>query len=106
MSMMMPDQQQQVPPELAGLLGGAPQGPQSAPEPQEAPGPTDPMELLRNAIESLQEYVSQEDDDINSEQASKVLAGLYKILAQEQKNSEQAMGLTPAHKAMRRSGGY
>jgi len=100
--MMMPDQGQQVPPELAGLLGGA-QSPPAAPEQS---GPSDPLEMLRNAIESLQEYVSQEDDDINSEAASKVLAGLYKILANEQKNSEAAMGVTPAHKAMRRSGGY
>lgn len=102
MSAMFPDQQQ-LPPELAGLLaGGAPQAPESPQDAPEDSGPSDPLDLLRSAIESLQGYIDQEDDDVNSELASKTLAGLYKILAQEQKNSEQAMGVTPAHKAMRR----
>lgn len=101
MAPMFPEQQP-APAGLADLLGGA-QIPQDAPQDS---GPSDPLDLLRNAIQSLQDYIDQEGDDINSEQASKVLAGLYRILSQEQKNSEQAMGLTPAHKAMRRSGGY
>lgn len=103
--MMMPDQSQ-IPPELAGLLGGAPQGSQMPQDAPDASAPSDPLDLLRDAIQNLQDYLDQEDDDVNSAEGSKVLAGLYKILANEQKNSEQALGVTPAHKAMRRASGY
>lgn len=100
--MFPPDQQQQAPPDLAALLGGGAGGAQSPQDAQGAPSPSDPLDLLKNAIQALQDYVQSEPDDINSEAGSKALAQLYRILATEQKNSEQAMGVTPAHKAMRR----
>lgn len=107
-----------VPPELMAALqsagGGAAPAPDTAGVPpgvmagieQDAAGAegqqTDrvPADALRDAISAMEEYRRLEQDDIDLAEAAKLYAGLQKMLAKEQQEREQAMGVTPAHKGM------
>jgi hypothetical protein len=112
-----------MPPELLELLAGggapaeAPMGPAEAPMPPDsggvapasssspAGGQQAAIEILKQMISLAQEYVQVEPDDIDKETMTKVLSTLQGYLAKNQKESEAAMGTTPALKGMRRAMG-
>lgn len=114
------------PPELLALLqgaggpggpggsGGSPPGPGGpGPAPPDQAGPGGPgsqrqaITFLRDAIESIQNYINVEPDDIDVQAAMKVMAGLQQILAKDQKDMESAVGITPQVRFMRKAqGGY
>ena len=77
--------------------GGQPQAP-----PEDAP--LDPLEHLRAAIEHAQAALVAEPDDADSEGLAKVVQGLYRILAQRQKESDGALGNPALMRTLRRSG--
>ena len=89
-----------MPPELLAMLSGGMQegmpppsmGPQGPPPPPEEEEDVDPLEHLRLAIEHAQAALVAEPDDADSQQLSKVISGLYQILAQRQKEQDQLMG--------------
>lgn len=93
-----------IPPELAQLLmGGAGAGEAAPPEPNPAKADNvDPLEHLRASIEHAQAALVSEPDDQDSQLLSKLISGLYQILANRQKEQQAAMGTTPAMKAMSR----
>lgn len=64
--------------------------------------PSDPTEILRQAIEMVKEYLNTEKDDEDLAAASKVIAALQSILAKQQKETDAAVGITPQSKYMRR----
>jgi len=72
----------------------------------DAPAPQNggAVEHLRIAIEHAQMALQAEPDDIDSQQLARVIQGLYQILASRQKESESAMGMTPAMKLLARGG--
>ncbi len=84
--------------------GGPP--PEAAP-PEAAPegaGGDDPTEILRQIVDLIQQYIASEaSDDIETAKATKILTTAQELLAEEQKQSEAAMGTTPAHKGMARA---
>lgn len=86
-------------PELDDALMGSPEDEE---ELEGGAGIGDPLEFLRTAIDSLQEYIDAEDDDVNISQALKFQAGISSILAGEQKALETATGVTPAAKVVAR----
>ncbi len=53
------------------------------------------MEHLRAAIEHAQAALVAEPDDVDSQQLAAVVKGLYQILANRQKQTDQAMGGNP-----------
>ena len=58
-------------------------------------------EILQEIVSLWQEYIaSPESDDIETAEATKGLVIAQKLLAEEQKQSEAAMGTTPAHKGI------
>ena len=104
------------PPELMALLagGGGPGGP-GGPPPGAGPGGPPPspggggerqaVQFLRQAIDALQQYIGVEPDDIDTQAAMKVMAGLQQILAKDQKDMESAVGITPQVRFMQRAQG-
>ena len=89
-------------PDLSALLGGGgPSGPPAPPVGAPPAGGDDADSLLQTAIDALREYVAHAgSDDVDTATAAQCLAKLQQIKAQDQKNSEAAMGTQPAHKAM------
>ena len=63
----------------------------------------DPLEHLRAAIEHAQAALVMEPDDIDSQLLSKVVSGLYQILANRQKEQDQALGNPGLMRTLRRS---
>ena len=100
-----------MPPELLAMLSGGMQegmpppgmGPQGPPPPEQEED-VDPLEHLRLAIEHAQAALVAEPDDADSQQLSKVISGLYQILAQRQKEQDQLMGVGNL-RALRRTAG-
>lgn len=90
-----------------------PPGPGPAPAPPaEEPGPSQTssgdgsnLDFLRMMIEAGSKYNEEEDDDINIAKVSKILAALQQILAEEQRTSESALGVTPAAKFLAKNSG-
>jgi len=112
-----------VPPDMMAALQGA-AGPQGgdpsmmggAPAPApEAPaedggslygqGGGDNVEALRAALDALQQYAQEEDDDQNIQVVLKCLTALQAILADEQKMMDGALGGKVDARGMRRLGG-
>lgn len=123
-----------VPPELLAALqgagGGAPAGP-AAPDPAAAGLPPeimqgieadanggaggqpgqgqqqagDPVDFLRSALDAMSQYQTVHNDDIDLAEAAKIYAQIQKLLAKDQQEREQAMGVTPAHKGMAKAYG-
>lgn len=76
-------------------LGGGDAGGGSAPSADEA---------LDGAIQAIQDYISASDsNDVDTATAAKCLSALQGIKAGHQKETEAAMGTTPAHRAMART---
>ncbi len=80
--------------------GGPPPGPPVGPAPSDE-GPSDPTEILQGIIDGIKAYIDSEaSDDIETQTAAKGLVIFQGLLADEQKNTEAAMGTTGAHKGM------
>lgn len=108
---------------LQGVLGGgAPGGPPAGPPPGPPLGgdpaspdaaPTDPADILRQAADLIQQYISHAGSDaVETEKASKAHVLVQSLLASEQKAMDSAMGAKPEHKALAKAaqgiagGGY
>lgn len=90
---MFPYPSSQAPPDLSGPLMAGP-GPGAGPAPmgQESPEGMSPAEHLRLAIEHAQAALVGEPDDTDSQTLSRVIQGLYSILASRQKETQQVLG--------------
>ena len=96
------------------MMGGPPPGMGGPPPGMGAPTPgglppqgaqppeVDPLEHLRMAIEHAQAALVSEPDDADSQLLSKLIAGLYQILAARQKEQEAALGMAPGMKFLTR----
>lgn len=65
----------------------------------------DPVDLLRQALDALDQYRQAENDDIDLAEAAKIYAQIQKLLAKDQQQKEAAAGVTPAHKGMAKAYG-
>lgn len=102
--------------DLMGLLGGGGAPPEEAPE--EAPtGITSPdsgenVDNLRAALRAVQSYMEEEQDDEDLAVAAKIVAQIQGLLSANQKLADQAMGMGPGAKYIRKQnqggsqGGY
>ena len=87
-------------PMIPGMMGGPPpeaMGPQEPPQ-----GEMDPLSHLRIAIEHAQAAQVMEPDDADSQMLAKLVSGLYQILANRQKESDQALGNPGLARMLRR----
>ena len=98
--------------EMMGLGAGAPAGgPPGGGMPPTGPGsPTskprgDKTDAIREAIELLHVYMTEEEDDEDLALVSKIQADLQKLLANNQKLEDTAMGAGPGAKFLRKAGG-
>lgn len=99
-----------IPPELLALLGaggGAPeeQAPAAPPEGDAGlygAGGGDNVEALRAALDALEMYAKEEDDDGNIQIVLKCMTALQGILADEQKMLDSAMGGKADPRSLRR----
>lgn len=72
-----------------------------APPPSDAGSGGDPEDLIRQAIELLDQFAqTSQTDDIETQTARECATKLQGVLATAQKNQEAASGTTGAHKAM------
>ena len=93
-------------PDPAAMMGGPPPPMMDAPpDPPTDDADLDPVEHIRSAIEHAQAAQVAEPDDADSEKLSKLIAGLYQILANRQKEHDQTMGNPTLLRTLRRSGG-
>jgi hypothetical protein len=95
----MPEDQS-MPPELLGLLGGGPAEEELPVD--EAPEEEDPVSILQQMIELAMRYQEVEEDPEDRATMAKLLATLRQYEANEQKERDQALGAGPAVKFMRR----
>ncbi len=105
---MTPPDPSGLPPELAGALlasGGGFGEPVGPPDVPPAGTGMNPVEHLRASIEHAQAALVAEPDDKDSQKLAQVIQGLYSILADRQKNSDQALGGNPAVMSMLRQAG-
>lgn len=82
---------------LLAMLGGGGQG--APPQEQDT---QDVPSLLQQAIDSLHAAFAAEDEPIDKQAIAKALAAVQAILAQEQKEKDQAMG-GPGVRLLRRA---
>jgi hypothetical protein len=86
--------------------GGPPMGPEAPTGPPGGPGedegPGDPVSILREMVDLARTYLDVEQDDEDLAAMTKVLSQLQKYLADEQKQAQTAMGISPQQKAMGR----
>ena len=61
---------------------------------------------LQNALDALRQLESDATDNQEASVIATCIAQLRKLTAQRQAGAESALGVTPAHKAMKRAGGY
>lgn len=99
------------------MMGGGPAGPGGPPGAPTAPptGPPAPSvtskpdgsnaDNIRQAIELLNQYMNEEEDDEDLALVSKIQADLQKLLANNSKLADQAMGLGPGAKFIRKQTG-
>jgi hypothetical protein len=95
MQQMPPPEEEGLPPEIAQAMEtlmagqGAPAGPEGAP----AAPPSEPDgDLLRQAIKLLEQAVSAEPDDVDSQKLAAALKTLYDVAAARQKEDQGLMG--------------
>jgi hypothetical protein len=65
---------------------------------QDQGGGTDPVDALKQALQSIHSFVEAADDEPDKQVALQCYAKLQSILANEQKEKEQALGVTPQTK--------
>lgn len=75
------------PPDMGGMMGGSQLGPED-----QAQGGDPVPDLLQQAIDALHQAFAAETEPIDKEMIAKALTSVQQILAQEQKEKDQAMG--------------
>lgn len=93
---MLPEEM--PPPGLAEMFSGPPdtiQVNQGGMEPEPEEEPMTDEDLIRSAIESLQEAMGNEADDANSAGLAEIITKLYKLTSGQQDAAIQAMGGQP-----------
>jgi hypothetical protein len=80
-----------------GDEGGAPMGP-----PQGGGG--SPAEIIREILQVADQYRQAEQDDEDLAVMAKIIAQLQTLLAKQQKEADQALGVGPGAKFLRRNG--
>jgi hypothetical protein len=72
-----------------------------------SPPAGDSFDSLRQAIDLITSYMEQEQDDEDLAIAAKIKADIQKLLAQNQKLADSAMGMGPGEKFIRKqNAGY
>ena len=93
-----------LPPELAGLLGGGapPGGPEGLPPegPPEEEGGGSEVDILSAILDQTMQYLQVASDDIEKSKMMKAAAIVQDLLASNQKEMETAAGIGPAQKGM------
>lgn len=95
----------------AGMGAGAPPAPSiSLPgAPEEAPpqesSSSDPLELMRQALETTRKAAAAEPDDEDQAMLEKIGADISKYIAAQQKLTDSAMGAGPGVKLVRKAAG-
>lgn len=93
--------------------GGPPMGPSGPPAPAPSggagsvtsPPSGDHTDNIRHAIELLDQYMTEENDDEDLALVSKIQADLQKLLANNQKLTDTAVGAGPGAKFLRKQNG-
>lgn len=80
--------------------------PYAALEEQESPRSSNPVDILRQAIQLVKMYTYLEEDDEDLAAATQVMAKLQAILAKQQKEANIATGVTPQAKFLARKSRY
>ena len=91
----LPYANEQIPPELAALLGGGQAEPE---EPEDGPS------ILRQILDLAARYAQVEDDDQDLLQIEKARTLIQQLLAAQQKEMDDALGLAQNNKVLRRLG--
>jgi monomeric isocitrate dehydrogenase len=65
-------------------------------------GAGDPTQALRDLMEGMRVYMDLEQDDEDLAVATRILAQIQGLLAKQQREADQAMGVGPAAKHLRR----
>jgi hypothetical protein len=100
-----------VPPELMQMLqgaaGGAPPGagpegtppgappglpPDAGPPPDQGGGGSQPLDLLKQLVDMIQQYLQAEPDEEDKLEGAKMLQLAQKLLAKDQQDNDAAMG--------------
>ncbi len=68
-----------------------------------AGGDGDGEQDLHEALDALHAFLQDDQDHIDKAQIAKCISIVQTILANRQKGSESALGITPAHKSMARA---
>lgn len=87
------------PPASISLGGGAP------PPPAEDAGPSDPLALMREALDKTRKAADAEPDDEDQALLEKIGADIAKYLAAQQKLTDSAIGAGPGVKLVRKAAG-
>jgi len=86
-----------------GAIGAIPEGILGPEGPPEQGLPQDPVEMLRLLIDGVKDYMDTERDEEDLVDAADILRKLQKLIAKQQKEQDQAMGVGPAQKFLRRN---
>lgn len=88
------------PPPSISLGGGAPPAP-----PAEDAGSSDPLALMREALDKTRKAADAEPDDEDQALLEKIGADIAKYLAAQQKLTDSAIGAGPGVKLVRKAAG-
>ena len=100
-----PDQGQMAgtPPELLAMLGGMAPGSPMGPPPEGAPPETsDPSSILRQMLDLSKTYMDAEQDDEDKAAIASIMAKIQTLFAKQQREQDQALGVSGPQKFMRR----
>jgi hypothetical protein len=87
----------------AGPPGGAPPSIEVEEGPPEGAGGGSPLEILRDAIAGLQDYIAADHDEEDKAEGTKALAILQRVLARNQKQQMGGPGDGEAARTLRRA---
>lgn len=73
--------------------------------PVEEEGSGDPVEILRDLLAGVMEYLEVEQDEEDKEKAAKALAIIQQLLSINQKQQDEMMGASNAAKGLRKQYG-
>ena len=76
--------------DMIGQMGQGQPPPETSPQPQPE-GEGDVLGIIRQALDLVRQYAQQEQDDENTLRAEKISTLLAEILANEQKEIDQAL---------------
>lgn len=83
------------------MMGGPPMDPSMMGPPSGGSG----VDLLKQAIELLKMYADQETEEDDIAQAMQFASGIQKLIAKQQGEADQALGVSGPAKFLRRTSG-